>query len=171
MKPDTLTNHDLNGRFTKNNNAARIPVEIDWKQAGFLCQIHCTKEEVGAFFGLSVRTLERRCESDLGIPFADFYTQKREVGRISLRRSQYLSAMGEKGKTVTRTIHRDGTVLETEKEEYILPPSIPMQIWLGKNQLGQKNEVSIDELQVQRRIFKICIGDKYKNGDKDDESK
>jgi len=70
----------------------------------------------------------------------DFLEQHRNVGKVSLRRRQWMSAMGEKS-LVTRTVTKNGETNTTETEEYILLPSVPMQIWLGKNMLGQKDKV------------------------------
>lgn len=68
--------------------------------------------------GVSPDTLDRRVREKFGITFAEYSKEKRAAGRMSLRRAQW----------VTATQSRNPA----------------MQIWLGKNMLGQtdKQEIS-----------------------------
>lgn len=86
--------------------------EIDWKQFDKLCEILCTQEEIAAWFGVSVDTIERACEREYGLSFAEYYKTASAPGKISLRRKQWQAA--SKGSNV-------------------------MLIWLGKQWLGQKD--------------------------------
>lgn len=85
-----------------------------------LCGMFCTEEEIAGFFDCSVDTIERWAARTYGKPFAEVYAEKKQSGKISLRRAQMRLA---------------------EK-------SAAMAIFLGKNYLGQKDmpEDSGDEM-------------------------
>lgn len=82
-----------------------------------LCLMHCTLLEIAGFFDCSEDTIERWCVEKYGQTFAEVYKRKSARGNISLRRSQFQSA--ESG-------------------------NVTMQIWLGKQWLGQKEYQEID---------------------------
>lgn len=98
-----------------------------------LCALQCTEPEVCAFFDVTDKTLARWCKETYGRSFSEVFKEKRKLGHISLRRSQFKLA---------------------EK-------SAAMAIFLGKNWLGQKDapvEVThtaspID--QITEQIFKL----------------
>lgn len=93
---------------------ARPKHPIDWEQVKKLCQLHCTQEEVAAFVECCLDTLQNRCKDELGISFSEFYKEKRLAGKVSLRRSQW--ALATSG-------------------------NASMNIWLGKQHLGQKDKI------------------------------
>lgn len=105
---------------------ARPRKEISWKQFDKLCQLQCTLRELASFFECSEDTIERAVERDKGMSFADYFDQKRGLGKIALRRKQLELAM--KG-------------------------SIPLLIWLGKQYLGQADDP--EPPKVPRGIFKF----------------
>lgn len=90
---------------------------LDWKQLDLLLQMHATAEEAAAFFSMSVDTLDRRVREEHGITFAEYATPKKALGRMSLRRAQFVTAVNQK--------------------------NVAMQIWLGKNLLDQKDRQEI----------------------------
>lgn len=94
---------------------ARPRIDIDRKQFEQLCSIQCTKEEIAGFFDCSEDTIERWCKREYKESFAVVFAQKRGVGKISLRRSQF--RMAETNPT--------------------------MAIWLGKQYLGQAERQEI----------------------------
>ena len=79
-----------------------------------LAGMQCTDEEIAAWFGVSTRTIERRRKSPV---FADTIERGKAKGRISLRRAQL--KMLDNG-------------------------SATMGIWLGKQYLGQTDEMNIN---------------------------
>lgn len=85
---------------------------IDQKQFESLCGLQCTEVEIAAFFDCSPDTIERWCAKTYEKTFADVFGEKREIGKISLRRAQF--ALAQK--------------------------NAAMAIFLGRNYLGQKNE-------------------------------
>lgn len=96
---------------------ARPRIEIDKEQFEKLCSIQCTLIEIAGYFNCSEDTIEKWCKREYKKNFTDVFKQKRGVGKISLRRSQF--RMAETNPT--------------------------MAIWLGKQYLGQteKQEVSV----------------------------
>lgn len=110
---------------------ARPRTEIDKQQFENLCAFQCTKEEIAGWFHCSEDTIERWCKREYKKCFAVVFAEKRGIGRISLRRSQF--RMAEHNPT--------------------------MAIWLGKQYLGQKEqqEVTIDTANVDDTIKKMQV--------------
>lgn len=98
--------------------AGRPPKEIKQSQFESLCGIQCTKEEICAVLGVSDKTLDKWVNSIYGEDFSVVFKEKRQVGKASLRRSQF--ELAKKNAT--------------------------MGIWLGKQYLNQKD--SVDEVVV-----------------------
>jgi hypothetical protein len=93
----------------------RPPAPIDPDLAERLAAMFCTDEEIADFFGVGIRTLQRRKKK---AEFRERLSQGRNRGKISLRRLQWMTA---------NSGDRSGVV---------------MQIWLGKQILNQKDRVS-----------------------------
>lgn len=98
------------------NPNGRPLTEIDKKQFEGCCKILCTKNEICDIFSIDEKTLTAWCEREYGMGFSDVYKKFSADGKKSLRRYQF--ELAEKNPT--------------------------MAIWLGKNLLGQKDEVTID---------------------------
>lgn len=84
--------------------------KIDQEQFEKLCGLQCTLEEICSFFDCCTDTLESWCNRTYKQNFSEVFGQKRRLGKISLRRSQF--RLAEKNAN--------------------------MAIWLGKQYLGQK---------------------------------
>ena len=93
---------------------ARPKIEINWEQVNQMCGIQCTGEEIASVLGVSYDTLQRRCEEEHNMGFAEYFRLKGAAGKASLRRKQYQTAM-------------DGNVT--------------MLIWLGKTWLNQADRI------------------------------
>lgn len=111
---------------------ARPRKEIDKKEFESLLFIQCTLEEVTAYFdnkldGCSEDTIERWCMRTYKKRFAEVSREKRDVGKISLRRSQW--RLAEKNAT--------------------------MAIFLGKNYLGQTDSVRVDNTEALNRLDEV----------------
>jgi hypothetical protein len=85
---------------------------VDWPTVDKLCHIQCTQEEIAAIIDVSVDTLERASKRQHKVSFAEYMKIKSAGGKMSLRRQQYENAA--KG-------------------------NVTMQIWLGKQYLGQRD--------------------------------
>ena len=97
--------------------AGRPRKEIDKKQFESLCAFQCTLFEVCSFFDVTDKTLDAWCRRTYGANFSEVFREKRQIGKISLRRSQF--KLAESNAT--------------------------MAIWLGKQYLGQKDNA--DDMQ------------------------
>lgn len=93
---------------------ARPIKKIDKHQFEALCQIQCTQEEICAVLDVDHKTLDKWCKSTYKQYFSQVFKAKRQLGHASLRKSQWDSA-------------KSGNVT--------------MQIWLGKQFLGQKDQI------------------------------
>jgi len=94
---------------------ARPQKVIDWIQVQKLCRLQCLEEEIAEFLEISVDTLARACKRQHGISFAEYFAQKRSLGKIALRRAQWQAA--KKGNPA-------------------------LLIWLGKQHLDQKDKAA-----------------------------
>lgn len=99
---------------TQGRPVGRPRKEIDLKVLENLCRINCTKEEIASVLEVSSDTIERYILEKFKVNFAVFFKRFQGSGKISLRRMQWASA-------------RKGNVT--------------MQIWLGKQYLGQADKV------------------------------
>lgn len=104
-------------------------IKIDKNQFENLCKMQCTKIEIASWFGVNDRTLLRWCEETYGTDFVTIYEQKREGGKIALRRYQLQQA--EKNPT--------------------------MAIWLGKQYLGQRDVIE-QEHGLKNGILDDLVG-------------
>ena len=95
---------------------ARPRAEIDQKQFEQLCGLQCTEVEICDWFNVTDKTLSSWCKRTYGVGFSEIYAKKRGNGKISLRRMQFKLA------------ERSAT----------------MAIWLGKQYLGQRDQVSVE---------------------------
>ena len=104
-----------------NKNTGRPRKQIDWQLVESLCEIQCTGEEIAAVLGVHYNTLDSACKREFEQGFCEYYKKASFGGKSSLRRMQWKSA--EKG-------------------------NVSMQIWLGKQYLGQSdhNESEIKDI-------------------------
>lgn len=93
---------------------SRPNIKINWEEFDKLCGLCCTQTEIASWFNCSVDTIDRACKREKKQAFAEYFAKKMQVGNISLRRRQWQAAM-------------EG--------------NITMLIWLGKQRLGQRQEV------------------------------
>lgn len=91
----------------------RPKLEFDKTKFERMCAIMATEEEIAGVLGMSVDTLQRRCNEVYGTTFAEIYKTFSAAGKVSLRRAQF--RLAEKNAT--------------------------MAIWLGKQHLGQRDIV------------------------------
>lgn len=98
---------------------ARPKKILDKENFEKLCELQCTKPEICGFLDVSDKTLDRWVKETYGeeSSFSVIYKQKREGGKVSLRRRQW--QMSEK--------------------------SASMAIWLGKQYLDQKDKQEAEQ--------------------------
>lgn len=111
--------------------------EINQEQFETLCKIQCTLDEIADVFQCSEDTIRRWVkrtyepeDDEEKITFESVYKKFASVGKSSLRRMQFRSA--ENG-------------------------SVTMQIWLGKQYLGQKDiqDVAITNTDAQNQFAEV----------------
>ena len=102
----------------RKNKGGRPRKELDKKVFEGLCRIQCTEEEIADAFECDVNTVNSWCKRTYKKGFSEVFRQKRGQGKVSLRRMQWKSAEGG---------------------------NVTMQIWLGKNLLGQVDKQEIEQ--------------------------
>ena len=111
------------------------PYQADWKQVEKMCLIQCTGEEIAGILDIDYDTLQRACKRDHKVKLAEWIKAKGAGGKVSLRKMQYDNA--KNGNTT-------------------------MQIWLGKNWLGQKDksdeEIAIDKENTLAQAMRELAG-------------
>ena len=101
-----------------------ITAQIDEAELEKLCAMQATDEELASFFGVTTRTIERKRKSP---KFAAIMERGKAKGRLSLRRAQF--RLLEQGNAT-------------------------MGVWLGKQYLGQKDQLYHDVTGPQIQI--VC---------------
>ena len=101
-----------------------ITAGIDLVELEKLCLLQCTDAEIAAWFGVTERTISRRRKIK---KFADVMERGKMKGKISVRRMQM--KLLENGNAT-------------------------MGVWLGKNILGQTDEV---HHQIDARSVSVCV--------------
>lgn len=134
MKPSSKEDQPASGASSRGNGpggkrprAGRKPVEIDLTNLEKLCVLQCTYEEIGAFFAVSARTIQKRCKDP---QFAEAVRTGRAKGKISIRRAQM--RLAEAGNAT-------------------------MTIWLGKQYLGQREVTPVELTGVNGQPVQIAL--------------
>lgn len=97
-----------------------------------LCAIQCTLRELSAAFSVDDQTLIKRIEEWYGRKFSSVFQEKREGGRISLRRSQWQTAIDKQ--------------------------NVTMQIFLGKQYLAQTDRPELLAHEAKSIVYATQIG-------------
>lgn len=101
--------------------AGRPQKEIDWGLFEELCGLHCTQIEIANILKIHIDTLRDRSQAHYGDEYSSVYKRYSDVGKLSLRRSQYKMA------------HTNTS----------------MSIWLGKQFLGQRDHPIEDNTKTR----------------------
>lgn len=119
--------------------------EIDRKAFEQLCGLQCSEIEFCDWFDVTDKTLNTWCKRTYGMNFSEVFALKRGKGKISLRRNQWKLA---------------------EK-------SAAMAIWLGKQYLGQRDNVDVTVADAKGialdELEKMVLGNDTTGSDKDSE--
>lgn len=103
----------------------RKAAKIDWEVVDDYLQSHCEGSEIAGTFGIDPQTLYRACKRDHKIDFEVYKQQKRSHGKGILKHTQFQTALNG---------------------------NVTMQIWLGKQYLGQA-----DKSEVNSTIRKVEV--------------
>ncbi len=125
----TPENRKMSTVEIEDSTPGRPAIRIDLTQVEQLCQIGCTLREVASFCKCSEDTIQRVLKRERDQTFTEFYEQWAALGDVSIRRAQYQKAVGG---------------------------DVKMQIWLGKQRLGQSDKQDINH-KVQVTKVKAII--------------
>ncbi|MGE5862880.1 MAG: hypothetical protein ACM31H_03835 [Nitrososphaerales archaeon] len=85
-------------RGPQKGSGGRPIKQINIKELIKLCEMQCTKEEICAFFEANEKTLTERIREytkNPEITYYEFFEQKRQNGKVSLRRANWLKAISK----------------------------------------------------------------------------
>ena len=102
---------------------------INQDQFEKLCALQCTQEEICGVLGVNSDTLCSYCKKTYGATFSEVFKEKRQLGRMSLRRSQF--KLAEKNAT--------------------------MAIWLGKQYLDQRDKDIADAMDRSNGVLESLM--------------
>ena len=105
----------------------RKRVDIDLDEFEKLAGLQCTREEVAEWFGVSLATIESRLREK---PYREAWERGKGRGKVALRRAQYNNA-----------VKRNNASL---------------QIWLGKQWLGQRDGDFSDDAEAKAAIIDLA---------------
>lgn len=114
---------------TEKRGRGRPKKDIDLIELERLCRLNCTMPEVAAFFDIPLRTLEDRYTNDEKIRTT--IQKGRELGKLSLRRKQI-------------------QIMEQQN-------NATMAIWLGKNLLGQRDNLDVVTEDKSQTAFSEAV--------------
>lgn len=97
------------------NKGGRPKTQISMDNFKKLCGMQCTLDEIAGFFDCSPDTIENWCKATFKARFSDIYKRFSQHGKVSLRRNQF--KLAEKNAN--------------------------MAIWLGKQYLGQRDNIDV----------------------------
>jgi len=66
---------------------------INWEEVDKLCFMQCTQEEIAAWFGCDIETIDRICKREAKKKFSVYFNEKKQGGKISLRRKLFQMAV------------------------------------------------------------------------------
>ena len=77
---------------TPKKKTGRPLANIDQMQFENLCKLQCTEKEICSWFNITDKTLTAWCKRTYKKSFSEIFHEKREAGKISLRRAQWQMA-------------------------------------------------------------------------------
>ena len=109
---------------------------IDKKIFENLCAIQATLIEIAGIFDCSEDTIQRFCKREYKMSFSEAFEKFSANGKVSLRRMQFKAA--EAG-------------------------NVTMQIWLGKQYLGQTDKQEMEVTEEKDYVFNILPASSMKD--------
>jgi hypothetical protein len=118
---------------------ARPEANINWELVDSYLLRQCDGVGIAGILGISPETLYRHCQKDYKIGFDAYSAQKKSEGKEILRAKQYDTAVGDSKKSI--------------------PGNVSMQIWLGKQYLGQRDKSELTGAEGKDLIPTIIFQD------------
>jgi len=117
---------------------------IDWEQVKSMCAIQCTRDEIASCLGISDDTLQRAAKRDYNKLFIELRDEWAKGGHCVLRRKQWKLADN----------------------------NAAMAIFLGKQMLGQKDDVRLNHSgTINQEIVHYGMGVPKKWSEEDEQQK
>jgi len=110
---------------------------INWEEFEKLCFIQCTRDEICFWLDITDKTLNNRCKEQYGKPYSAVYDEKRQGGKISLRRKMFQAATNGNG-------------------------NITMMIWLSKQYLKMSDKQEIGSIDDKPLKLSYSLDDEKK---------
>lgn len=130
-------------RKATGNPTGRPKKHIDNEQFKKLCGFQCTKEEIASFFDVGESKIETYCKETYGETFQVVFKRLSVTGKICLRRYQFELAKRNSA----------------------------MAIFLGKQILGQKDNVNIEGKNItENQKIEFVFTDTSINKDEDNDT-
>jgi hypothetical protein len=98
-------------------------IDLNWKLIDQYLEAGASGLEISARLGIHENTLYQRCKTDKIMDFVEYKAQKRASGDVLLKVAQFDTAVNDK--------------------------NVSMQIWLGKQRLGQSDKQESLNVNVQ----------------------
>ncbi len=111
---------------------------IDWELVDSLFAKFLEGNQVAARLGIHPNTLARRIELEKGVSLSAYRNLKRAKGEALLKEVQFELALGRRKK------NKSGQITEDYKEK----PNTIMSIFLGKNYLGQTDNIKTQNVNI-----------------------
>lgn len=149
----------------KREGFGRPPIDISKDRLETMLMYGASQWECAAQFNCHEATIARFVEEHYDMTFAELRSAEFSKTQLRLKQAQIRSALGTPVKKTyfkkKTTTHKDGTKTE-EMIPYVmdeeLPPNIAMQMWLGKQLLGQSEDAKLDQdLESMRARFEKPI--------------
>ena len=113
----------MNSKKIKKRKSGRPKITIDWDKVDGYLRAQCDGTGIASILGIAAITLYRACEREHKVNFEVYSAQKKGEGKEILRATQFKTAVGGKD----------------------MPGNVTMQIWLGKQYLGQSDKQEIKQ--------------------------
>lgn len=117
----------------KNNKNAEV--FVDWDKIDELLRIGCNQVEIATVLGLDEDTLTNHAKKEKGMLFSEYIQKGSQNFKLGIRRFQLRSAGGTPKTEIDPDTGREKII------GWVTPPSVAMQIWLGKQYLGQSEKI------------------------------
>lgn len=106
-------------------------VDLDLAALEKLGQLQCTQPEIAAFFGVCLRTIERKMQED---KYRNAYDKGKGNGLTSLRRAQFRAAVEDGNPTMLVWMgkqllnQKDRSETESKQYTYTMAPMTPEEV-------------------------------------------
>lgn len=133
------------------------PFKFDYVQLEEVCRLNPTDDEIALVFGCSRKTVTNHKNEP---KFVEARARGEAQAKQTLRRLQWQSAQGEEPQVLTDKFNQPIVLMGKNGQQTVAmkpgrEPSVTMQIWLGKNLLGQTDKQEITGANGNEMVIKV----------------